>query len=216
MSLEIRASTTMEEILSAYPSAKLGLFRRYHVGGCTACGYQPTDTLEQVMAEHNIPDLLEFVIACIVESWQVEAGLQILPTVVAAALKPKQETRLVDMSSPEVEAALERGEGWPLIDVRSSEEWGNGHIPGAQFLTVELKFEALDTWPKDTRIVFYSNAGRRSLEAASYFMAYGFTNVRNMAGGLEAWSGELQGSNVPPLTVEVSAKNDRAPGFQSV
>ena len=29
MSLEISASTTMEEILSAYPSAKLGLFRRY-------------------------------------------------------------------------------------------------------------------------------------------------------------------------------------------
>jgi len=93
MSLEIRASTTMEEILSAYPSAKLGLFRRYHIGGCTACGYQPTDTLEQViMGDHNISDPLEAVIACILESRQVEAGLQILPTAVAAALKPKQPT----------------------------------------------------------------------------------------------------------------------------
>src|ERR1019366_2208128 len=132
MSLEIRASTTMEEILSAHPSAKLGLFRRYHIGGCTACGYQPTDTLEQViMGDHNISDPLEAVIACILESRQVEAGLQILPTAVAAALKPKQETRLVDVSSPQVEAALERGESWPLIDVRSPEEWVNGHIPGA-------------------------------------------------------------------------------------
>ena len=216
MSLEISSGNTMEEILSAYPSAKLGLFRRYHVGGCTACGYQPTDTLEQVMADHNISDPLESVIACILESGEVEAGLQILPTVVAAALKPTPEKPLGEVSSPEVEAALERGESWPLIDVRSPEEWGNGHIPGAQFLTVELKFEALDTWPKDTRIVFYSNAGRRSLEVASYFMAYGFTNVRNMAGGLEAWSGELQASNVPPLMVEVSAINDRAPEFQSV
>jgi len=43
-------------------------------------------------------------------------------------------------------------------------------------------------------------------------MAYGFTNVRNMAGGLEAWSGELQASNVPPLTTEVSAINDPSPG----
>ena len=212
MPLEISASTTMEEILNAYPSAKLGLFRRYHVGGCTACGYQPTDTLEQVIAEHNIPDQLEVVIACIVESGQVEAGLQILPTAVAAALKPKQESRLVDVSSPEVEAALERGESWPLIDVRSPEEWQNGHIPEAQFLTLDLKFEALDSWPKDTPIVFYSNAGHRSLEVVSYFVAYGFTNVRNMAGGLEAWSGELQASNVPPFTVEVSAINDRFPG----
>ena len=210
-SLKISASTTMEEILNAYPSAKLGLFRRYHVGGCTACGYQPTDTLEQVMAEHNIPDQLEVVIACLVESGHVEAGLQILPTAVAAALKPKQESRLFDVSSPEVEAALERGESGPLIDVRSPEEWQNGHIPEAQFLTLDLKFEALDSWPKDTRIVFYSNAGHRSLEVVSYFVAYGFTNVRNMAGGLEAWSGELQASNVPPLTVEVTAMNDRSP-----
>ena len=43
-------------------------------------------------------------------------------------------------------------------------------------------------------------------------MAYGFTNVRNMAGGLEAWSGELQVPTVPPITVEVSAINDRSPG----
>jgi 3-mercaptopyruvate sulfurtransferase SseA len=74
----------------------------------------------------------------------------------------------------------------------------------------------LDSWPKDTRIVFYSNAGRRSLEVASYFMAYGFTNVRNMASGLEDWSGESQTSNGPPLTVAVSAINERAPGFQSL
>ena len=183
MSLEISAGTTMGDILIAYPSAKLGLFRRYHIGGCAACGYQPEDTLEKAMGDHNIADPLEAVIACIVESRQVEAGFQILPSVVAAALKPQ----LAGVSSPEVEAALERGESWPLIDVRSPEEWEKGHISGAQFLTLELKFEALDTWPKDTRIVFYSNTGHRSLEVASYFMAYGFTNVRNMTGGLEAW-----------------------------
>ena len=90
-----------------------------------------------------------------------------------------------------------------------------GHIPEAQFLTLELKFEALDTCPKDTRIVFYSK-GHRSLEVASYFMAYGFTNVRNMAGGLEGWPGELHASTVRPLTVEVSAINEQAPGFQSL
>ena len=76
MSLEIRARTTMEEILSAYPSAKLGLFRRYHIGGCAACGYQPTDTLEQAIGDHNISDPLEAVIACILESRQVRRGFK--------------------------------------------------------------------------------------------------------------------------------------------
>ena len=48
---EIAPNTTMEEILNAYPSARLELFRRYHVGGCQACGYQVSDTLDQVRRE---------------------------------------------------------------------------------------------------------------------------------------------------------------------
>ena len=33
---EIGPDTTMEEILRAYPSAKIGLFQRYHIGGCAS------------------------------------------------------------------------------------------------------------------------------------------------------------------------------------
>jgi metal-sulfur cluster biosynthetic enzyme len=45
MAIEITADTTMGEILQAYPAAKVGLFQRYHIGGCSACSYQPTDTV---------------------------------------------------------------------------------------------------------------------------------------------------------------------------
>jgi len=193
--LEIKLDTTMGEILSVYPSAKLGLFRRYHIGGCASCGYQPADTLAEVMREHNIADPLDAVIVCIRESADVDAGLQILPTVVAATLQTEDDSRLLILQSPEVAAALRRGEKLPLIDVRSPEEWETRHIPGAQLLTVALKFEALDSWPKDTPIVFYSNTGRHSLEVASYFVAYGFTHVRSMAGGIEAWSEDLEASS---------------------
>jgi len=193
--LEIGLDTTMGEILSVYPSAKLGLFRRYHVGGCAACGYQPADTLAEVMREHNIADPLDAVIVCIRDSADVDVGLQILPAVVAATLQPEDDSMLMVLQSPDVAAALQRGETLPLIDVRSPEEWEMLHIPGAQLLTVELKFEALESWPKDIPIIFYSNTGRHSLEVASYFVAYGFTYVRSMAGGIEAWSGELESSS---------------------
>jgi hypothetical protein len=83
--LEIGLNTTMDEILRVYPSAKLGLFRRYHIGGCTACGYQLTDTLGEVMREHSITDSLEKVIECIRESQEVETRLQILPMTVVLA-----------------------------------------------------------------------------------------------------------------------------------
>ena len=164
---EIGPDTTMEEILRAYPSAKIGLFQRYHIGGCASCGYQPMDTLAEVCRTHNIVDSVDAVIACIRQSQGVEAQLHIRPAEVAAALK--------------------RGEQVRLLDVRSPQEWEAAHIQGTQFLTVELTFEALDSWPKDTPVVLYSNHGRRSLDRASYFRAYGLTNVKSIDGGLTAW-----------------------------
>lgn len=207
--LEIGPDTTMGEILSVYPCSRLGLFRRYHIGGCAACGYQPADTLAEVMREHNISDPLDAVIVCIRDSADVDAGLQILPAVVAATLQPEDDSRLLVLQSPEVAAALQSGEKWRLIDVRSPEEWETLHIPGAQLLTVELKFEALDSWPKDTPIIFYSNKGNHSLEVASYFVAYGSTHVRSMAGGIEAWSGALEAAGD---FASVSGTKDPQPG----
>ena len=49
-------------------------------------------------------------------------------------------------------------------------------------------------WPKDTPIVFYCHLGQRSLDAASYFAGHGFTEVRSMTGGLDAWSLEVDPS----------------------
>ena len=190
MSLKISSETTMGEILGANPSARLELFRRYHVGGCTACGYQLTDTLEQVCREHNISDPLEQVIEYIRNSREVESKLQILPTVLVSVHPELPADRTItnlNLSGDDLAQALKGGHTWRLVDVRSPEEWEEGHLPNAQLLTPELKFEMLDSWPKDTPILFYSNSGRRGLEAASYFVAYGFINVRNLAGGLKAW-----------------------------
>jgi hypothetical protein len=55
--VKITPAMTMQEILSQYPAAQRALFRRYHVGGCSSCGFQPTDTLEQVCKSHNLLDL---------------------------------------------------------------------------------------------------------------------------------------------------------------
>src|SRR6266436_1305236 len=55
----------------------------------------------------------------------------------------------------QVAAALEGGDNLILLDVRAPEEWEAGHIEGARLATVELTFEILDSWPKDTRLVLY-------------------------------------------------------------
>ena len=48
--------------------------------------------------------------------------------------------------------------------------------------------------PKDTPIVTYCHHGIRSLEAASYLIGHGFTNVLSLAGGIDAWAKEIDTS----------------------
>jgi len=168
---EIASTTTMEAILQAYPSAKVGLFQRYHVGGCDSCSYRPTETLEEVRRHFNIQDSLDEIANVIRGSAEVFESLHISPKDLAAALKA--EERLT------------------LLDARKREEHDSGNLPGSRPVSVELTFEILDTWPKDTFLVFYSQTGRRSLDKASYFRAYGFPRARSLTGGLTAWDAEV-------------------------
>jgi uroporphyrin-III C-methyltransferase len=55
----------------------------------------------------------------------------------------------------------------------------------------------------NTLLVFYSNDGRRSLEIASYFRAYGFPRARSLTGGLAAWDAEVGREAIPARVEEL-------------
>jgi len=57
----ITKASTMQEVLKAFPGAQRALFSRYHIGGCSHCGFDPTETLEQVSRRHNILDVQEVI-----------------------------------------------------------------------------------------------------------------------------------------------------------
>lgn len=76
----------------------------------------------------------------------------------------------------------------PLIDVREGFEREICTIPGSQQLTEALAEEMLATWDKDQLVVFHCHHGGRSRAAAEYFQQQGFNQVRNMTGGIDAWS----------------------------
>ena len=75
-----------------------------------------------------------------------------------------------------------------LIDVRGEDEWNTARIEGATLASQALVDEMMATWEKDTPVVFYCHSGVRSLSAAHFFAQKGFTNVKSMAGGIDAWS----------------------------
>ena len=170
-SMTVNSASTMQEVLAAYPNAQRGLFKRYHIGGCGSCGYQPTDTLEQVAQKHNIRDI-DQVVAYIQrdEADGLDRSLQLQPIDVAVALT--------------------EGSAMRLVDVRTPEEWELARIPGATLITEELAQELMRL-PRDTAIVFFCHVGARSLDAAAYYAGHGFKNVWSMTGGIDAWSNDV-------------------------
>ena len=171
-STTINATSTMQEVLAAYPSAQRALFQRFHIGGCDSCGYEPGDLLGEVARSHKIKNLDE-VIEFIVQAEQTDRRIQMRPVDVAAALQSTRPPR--------------------LVDVRTQEEWELARIHGATLNTEALAQEMMRL-PKDTSIVFHCHLGQRSLDAASYFVGHGFKNVRSMTGGIDAWSSEVDAS----------------------
>jgi rhodanese-related sulfurtransferase len=77
-----------------------------------------------------------------------------------------------------------------LIDVRSDEEWSQGYIAGAQHLWIDEFVSHLADLPsyKDTPIVVYCQSGYRGGMAAVMLNLLGYTNVRNLSGGVNSWT----------------------------
>src|SRR5262245_1354155 len=83
-----------------------------------------------------------------------------------------------------------------LIDVRESDEYEDGYIPGASWIPrgkLELRIE--DAVPDhDNDIVLYCAGGNRSALAAKSLKDLGYTQVRSLAGGFGAW--KRSGGNI--------------------
>ena len=77
-----------------------------------------------------------------------------------------------------------------LIDVRSADEWNAGYIDSAQHIWVNEFMSHQDQWPADKNadIVIYCGSGYRGGIATVMMRLAGYTNVRNLSGGSNAWT----------------------------
>jgi monothiol glutaredoxin len=80
-----------------------------------------------------------------------------------------------------------------LIDVRGSEERALASLDAGKPINGETMQE-IEAMPKDTALAFICHVGNRSQVAAEHFRKQGFTNVSNVAGGIDAWSKEIDPS----------------------
>src|SRR3954463_11595097 len=100
----------------------------------------------------------------------------------------KIRSQIEEVDPAEVREHL--GNGVVLVDVRESEEWDAGHIPGAKHVPrgyLESRIEGAVA-DRDQRVVLYCASGQRSALAANTLRdQLGYENVASMNGGITLW-----------------------------
>jgi len=107
-----------------------------------------------------------------------------------------QEADNLEITPEKVKELLDSSKEFKFLDVRDEQELQIASIDGATQLTQDLAQEIVTTCSSDTLMVFTCHHGNRSLQAAKYFKSQGFSNVKSMSGGIEAWSDKIN-SSVP-------------------
>jgi monothiol glutaredoxin len=102
---------------------------------------------------------------------------------------PSAPEPINQMSVSELKQKLDNGEVI-LIDVRGDDERAIASIEKARAMNSEVMAE-IEAMPKDSAVAFICHTGGRSQVAAEHFRKQGFTNVSNVAGGIDAWSKEI-------------------------
>lgn len=92
------------------------------------------------------------------------------------------------ISPAEAKAIMDDGSPHIVLDVRTADEYGQGHIPGAILIPdTELASRAEAELPnKDETILVYCRSGRRSAAAAEQLSSMGYTQVFDF-GGIVDW-----------------------------
>lgn len=96
------------------------------------------------------------------------------------------------ISAQELEA-LRTGKEKPFIlDVRSVQEYKqDGHIAGATLITLSDLSNKLKQVPTDRMVVCVCRSGARSSAAYGILKQSGYTNIRNLSGGMMGWQSEM-------------------------
>ena len=109
---------------------------------------------------------------------------------------PAQEAKLNDgeIDVTELKEKLDRGDQFVLIDVREPHEYKIASIPGAKLIPLGEFAKHVDEFDKNADIVIHCKSGMRSAKACGILRQAGFAHVRNVVGGILAWSDKVDPS----------------------
>src|SRR5262249_1984249 len=136
----IGPQSTMREVMEVFPGAQRALFRRYHIGGCSSCGFQPEETLEQVCPRNgklNVDEVRDHI------------------------KKGHEEDEKVLISPKDLAEWRQQDKSIRLVDVRSREEFEAVHIEGSFLLSQEVMRQIMSDGSNTRPLVVIDHQGRQ-------------------------------------------------------
>jgi len=117
----------------------------------------------------------------------------VLLTACGQAKENKRGAVYMNITAEEAKEIMDSQEGYIILDVRTQEEYSEGHIPGAILIpNTEIDARAGEVLTdKDQLILVYCRSGRRSKMAAEILAMLGYTNIREF-GGIINWPYEVE------------------------
>jgi rhodanese-related sulfurtransferase len=96
-----------------------------------------------------------------------------------------------EISAVELRTRIEHGDELTLIDVREPHEWQIARLPGAKLIplhSIPARASELDS---SREIVLHCHTGVRSMRALEFLRQAGFRKLKNLRGGIDAWSRDV-------------------------
>jgi sulfur-carrier protein adenylyltransferase/sulfurtransferase len=112
-------------------------------------------------------------------------------------IKEEEEKSLEEdeISVQQLKKIIDDHEDFVLIDVREEPEWDICKIEGAKLISLSQILNGdigiLEDIERDRKIVLYCHTGARSADALNILRNNGFKNLKNLVGGIDAWSSEI-------------------------
>jgi sulfur-carrier protein adenylyltransferase/sulfurtransferase len=141
---------------------------------CPVCGDHPTVT-----------ELIDYERFCGVEPAEKGRGAM-----------QGESGEAAEVTVGELKELLDRGESITLVDVREPFEWDIGNLgdKGATLIPLGELRDRVDEIEETADVVVYCRTGARSARAVDYLVEQGYSRVRNLVGGIRAWSDEIDPS----------------------
>ena len=98
------------------------------------------------------------------------------------------------ISPKELKSSLDKGDKLVLVDVREEWEYSLAKLDGSILIPLGILPQSLARLNRDSEIIAICHHGMRSADATNFLLQQGFANVKNLVGGIDAWSTQVDGT----------------------